>query len=137
EVDLTGTKSWDECIERIRTFVSKNNIPAGKWIIGNGWDQNDWEIKSFPDNILIDRNFPDNPVLLSRIDGHAAIANQQALDKATVKAGDAISGGVIETRGIALTGILVDNAIGKVRAMVPPPDRATLEKVFDLAQKNC
>lgn len=137
EVDLTGTKSWDECIERIRTFVSKNNIPAGKWIIGNGWDQNDWEMKSFPDKILLDRNFPDNPVLLSRIDGHAAIANQQALDKAAVKAGDVINGGVVETKGKALTGILVDNAIGKVRAMVPPPDKATLEKAFDLAQKNC
>lgn len=137
EVDLTGTKNWDECIERIRTFVSKNNIPVGKWIIGNGWDQNDWEMKSFPDKTLLDRNFPDNPVLLSRIDGHAAVANQQALDKASVKAGDVIVGGIIETKGKALTGILVDNAIGKVSAMVPRPDGATLEKVFDLAQKNC
>ena len=137
EVDLTGTKSWDECIERIGAFVSKNNIPAGKWIIGNGWDQNDWEIKSFPNKTLLDRNFPDNPVLLSRIDGHAAVANQQALDKASLKAGDIFGGGVIETKGKTLTGILIDNAIGKVSAMVPQPDKATLEKVFDLAQKNC
>ncbi len=137
EVDLTGTKSWDECIERTRAFVSKNNIPAGKWITGNGWDQNDWEMKSFPDKTLLDKNFPDNPVLLTRIDGHAAVANQQALDIASVKAGDAISGGVIETKGKILTGILVDNAIGKVSAMVPQPDNATLEKVFDRAQQNC
>ncbi|MFT3949981.1 MAG: amidohydrolase [Agriterribacter sp.] len=137
EVDLVGTKNWNECIERIKTFVTKNNIPAGKWIFGNGWDQNDWEIKSFPDKTLLDKNFPGNPVLLSRIDGHAAIANQQALDKATVKAGEIIGGGVIETKGEALTGILIDNAIARVSNVAPLPDNATLEKVFLAAQNNC
>ncbi|MFT3748767.1 MAG: amidohydrolase [Agriterribacter sp.] len=137
EVDLVGTKSWNECIERIKIFVAKNNIPADKWIIGNGWDQNDWEVKSFPDKTLLDENFPGNPVLLSRIDGHAAIANKQALDKASVKAGEVIVGGVIETVGKALTGILIDNAIARVSRVVPLPDNATLEKVFFNAQNNC
>ncbi|PVD49431.1 amidohydrolase [Terrimonas sp.] len=137
EVDLVGTKSWNECIERIKTFVANNNIPAGKWIIGNGWDQNDWEIKSFPDKSLLDKNFPDNAVLLSRIDGHAAIANQRALDKASVKAGEVITGGVFETKDKKLTGILIDNAISKVSSVAPLPDEATLENVFLNAQNNC
>ncbi|MCC6286682.1 MAG: amidohydrolase [Chitinophagaceae bacterium] len=137
EVNLVGTKSWEECIEKIKTFISKNNIPAGKWIIGNGWDQNDWKVKSFPDKTLLDKNFPNNPVLLSRIDGHAAIANQQALDKASVKAGEIIRGGIIETKDKMLTGILVDNAISRVSNIVPLPDNATIEKVFLEAQHNC
>lgn len=137
EVDLVGTKSWDECIERIKAFVAKNNIPADTWISGNGWDQNDWEVKSFPDKILLDKNFPHNPVLLSRIDGHAAIANQQALDKASVRAGEIIAGGVIETKDKMLTGILIDNAIPRVSSVVPLPDNATFEKVLIAAQNNC
>lgn len=137
EVNLVGTKSWDECITRIQTFVSKNNIVAGKWIIGNGWDQNDWDTKSFPDKALLDKTFPANPVLLSRIDGHAAVANQAALDIAGVDIGDKITGGVFETKVNKLTGILIDNAVSKVSAVVPQPDKATLEKVFLLAQQNC
>lgn len=137
EVDLVGTKSWEECIERTKAFVSKNNISAGKWIVGNGWDQNDWNVKSFPEKSLLDKNFPDNPVLLSRIDGHAAIANQVALDKSATKAGDIIIGGVIETKANKLTGMLVDNAIGKVGSIIPQPDNVTLNRVFVAAQHNC
>ncbi len=137
EVNLTGTESWDECITRIKAFVSKNNIPAGKWIVGNGWDQNDWEVKSFPDKTLLDKNFPGNPVLLSRIDGHAAIASQMALDAAGINAGDKVAGGIFETKANRLTGILIDNAVSKLSAIVPKPDKGTLEKVFLSAQQNC
>ena len=137
EVNLVGTKSWAECIARIKAFVAEKNIPANHWIIGNGWDQNDWEVKSFPDRSLLDKNFPGNPVLLSRIDGHAAIANRQALDIAKIKAGDMINGGVIETKNNSLTGILIDNAISKVSAVIPGESEDVLEKTFLDAQHNC
>jgi predicted amidohydrolase YtcJ len=79
-VDLTATESWEECIERIINFITKDSITQsryahkGTWIIGRGWDQNDWKEKEFPDKEALDKLFKDNPVLLTRIDGHAAIA---------------------------------------------------------------
>ena len=75
--DLTGTKSWDEILEKLKVFSKEN--PNG-WIVGNGWDQNDWDIKQFPDNQTLNELFPGRPVILSRIDGHAAIANKVALE---------------------------------------------------------
>ncbi|MBX2925369.1 MAG: amidohydrolase [Chitinophagaceae bacterium] len=137
EVNLVGTKSWDECIARIQAFAEKQRVQAGEWIVGNGWDQNDWVDKVFPGKELLDKNFPQNPVLLSRIDGHAAIANEAALNKAHIKSGDTVQGGLIETKNKKLTGILIDNAIARVSAMIPEPAEDSLEDVFLLAERNC
>ncbi len=71
-VNLVGTKSWAEIIDRVNEFAKTK--PEG-WIIGRGWDQNDWDVKNYPDNKQLDELFPTRPVLLTRIDGHAAIAN--------------------------------------------------------------
>ncbi len=75
QVNLFGTKSWDECIERIKQFVKDRKIKEGDWIQGRGWDQNDWAIKQFPTKELLDINFPNNPIALERVDGHALIVN--------------------------------------------------------------
>src|SRR5690606_24172755 len=77
QVNLTGTRSWEEVIERIKAFIAANPALAKNtgWILGRGWDQNDWLDKSFPDRAQLDSLFPKNPVLLGRVDGHAAIAN--------------------------------------------------------------
>jgi predicted amidohydrolase YtcJ len=133
---LTDTKSWDEVIERLRDYVKTKNIKAGESIIGRGWDQNDWEVKEYPDKEKLDQLFPDNPVLLRRVDGHAAIANQKALDLGGVKAGQKIPGGEIEVKNGKLTGILIDNAIGLARA----PVRQTPEQfsaALTEAQQKC
>src|SRR4030095_13930155 len=74
-VDLTGTNSWDEVIQRAKQFAVEN--PAG-WLLGRGWDPSDWRVKDFPSNEKLNELFPDRPVLLTRVDGHAAIANQKA-----------------------------------------------------------
>ena len=97
QVNLFGTKSWEECIDRIKLFVKQRNIKPGEWIQGRGWDQNDWEIKEFPDKTLLDINFANNPVALERVDGHALIANQRAIDLARVNPGQTINEGAIET----------------------------------------
>ncbi|MDP4263695.1 MAG: amidohydrolase [Bacteroidota bacterium] len=133
-VNLVETNSWDEVLARTKKFAGEN--PDG-WLLGRGWDQNDWPVKEFPDNKQLDELFPGRPVLLQRIDGHAAIANQKALDIAGIKAGDKIPGGEIETKDGKLTGILVDNAVGLVSSKIPAPTAAEIKEALLDAQKNC
>lgn len=137
KVNLTGTKSWEQCISRLQQFATEKHITQGEWITGYGWDQNDWDNKAFPSKTLLDQYFPGNPVFLARIDGHAAMVNQVALDKAGIKAGDTIAGGIIETKAGRLTGILVDNATGRADHAIPAPNNNTLRQLFDEAQQNC
>jgi predicted amidohydrolase YtcJ len=133
-VDLTGTISWEEALERVKQFSIQN--PEG-WITGRGWDQNDWALKEFPDNTELDTLFPDRPVLLKRIDGHAAIANQKALELAGIKAGDTLTGGEIEEMEGTLTGILIDNAIGLVSSKIPESTDDQFKKALQTAEQNC
>jgi predicted amidohydrolase YtcJ len=133
-VNLTGTNTWDEVIEKTREFAAKN--PNG-WVLGRGWDQNDWPAKNFPTNDKLNELFTDRPVLLTRVDGHAAIANQKALEIAGVKAGDKVTGGDVETKDGTLTGILVDNAVDLVSAKIPGQTSAELRKALLDAEQNC
>ena len=137
QVNLVDTKSWAECIERIKKFVSKKNIQPGEWIQGRGWDQNDWDIKTFPTKELLDKNFPANPIVLVRIDGHALIANQQALDLAHIQPGRLLQGGTVETIDGKLTGILIDNAEDLVTAAIPDATAAQYLLALKEAQANC
>ncbi|WP_438968798.1 amidohydrolase [Nonlabens sp.] len=119
-VDLVGTKSYDEVIQRVTDFQNKNNK---SFIIGRGWDQNDWEIKEFPTNQQLNELFPDIPVALTRIDGHAMIANDAALQLAGIDADTDPFGGAIEQQDGKLTGILVDNPMELVEAVFPIDSR--------------
>ncbi len=134
QVDLVGTKSWEEILEKLKQFSLEN--PDG-WIIGRGWDQNDWVKQEFPDNIKLNELFPERPVILSRIDGHAAIANKTALDLAGLKPGQKIAGGDLETINNKLSGILIDNAQGAVYAKIPDQTEAQIRESLIDAQKNC
>ncbi|MEO7925035.1 MAG: amidohydrolase [Chitinophagaceae bacterium] len=133
-VNLMGTGSWEEVIEKTKLFATEN--PDG-WLLGRGWDQNDWTIKEFPSNEKLTELFPDRPVLLTRVDGHAAVANQKALDLAGIKAGDTLTGGEIEEMEGTLTGILVDNAVGLVSAKIPATTDEQFKKALQAAEKNC
>ena len=134
EADLRNAHSWDEIVDTVNSFA-RNNVDG--WIIGNGWDQNLWKDKQFPNKAKLDSLFPVRPVLLSSIDGHAAIANQAALNIAGVKPGQTIIGGTIETVKGKLTGILTDNAIGIVSRKIPEPDDTVSEHALMDAQRNC
>ena len=133
-VNVMGTRSWDEVIEKVKTFAAAN--PEG-WITGRGWDQNDWATKDFPTNLKLNELFPDRPVLLRRVDGHAAIANQQALDLAGIKAGDTLTGGEIDEMEGTLTGLLIDNAVGLVAAKIPDASDEKFKNALQAAEKNC
>lgn len=132
--DLTGTESWDEIIERLKAFDAENKEG---WLEGRGWDQNDWKVKDFPTNEKLNELFPNRPVVLSRVDGHAAIANQKALDLAGIKAGDRLDGGEIEVINGKLTGVLVDNATELVYSKIPQPSVNKLKEALLDAQQNC
>lgn len=133
-VNLNGTGSWDEVVGKTKQFAAEN---SQGWLLGRGWDQNDWPVKNFPTNDKLNELFPDRPVLLTRVDGHAAIANRKALEMAGVKAGDKLTGGDIETKDGKLTGILVDNAVDLVSAKIPNQTAAELRKALLDAQQNC
>ncbi|MDX1937061.1 MAG: amidohydrolase family protein [Flavihumibacter sp.] len=132
--DLTGTSSWQAIIDTLQSFATTH---TDGWLIGRGWDQNDWAIKEFPSNELLNKLFPNRPVLLTRVDGHAAIANNKALALAGIKPGDKMVGGTFETSNNQLTGLLVDNAVDKVAAQIPLPTAAQMKTALLDAQANC
>jgi predicted amidohydrolase YtcJ len=120
EVDLRGTKSMKEIIARIKTFQKVKN-PA--FIVGNGWDQNDWEVKKYPTKADLDAEFPNIPVVLNRVDGHAIIVNSKALKLAGITKDTEAIGGQIEMANGEPTGILVDNPMELVFKIIPKPNR--------------
>lgn len=132
--NLVGTKSWEEIVEKIKDY--SKSAPKF-WLYGRGWDQNDWQVKEFPTNEILDELFPDRPVYLKRIDGHAAIANQKALDLAKVTIETKISGGDIEQKNGKLTGILVDNAMDLVEKVIPQIEDEMAIRYFGELQKEC
>ena len=135
QVDLVGTDTWEETVTRVKTFADQH--PGLPWIQGRGWDQNRWPGKIYPTNEELNKLFPGKPVIITRVDGHASIANQKAMDMAGIKAGQTIVGGYIEVKDGKLTGVLIDNADDKVYAQIPDPTKEVYIESLQAAQKNC
>lgn len=133
--DLTKTASFQEVLDKLRIFRENNQDKT--WILGRGWDQNDWNDKSFPSKDELDKLFPDIPVFLERIDGHAAIANTEAFRLAGITNGTAVQGGIIEKRDGKFTGILLDNAMDQVKKVIPAPTREEKIRALKTAEANC
>ena len=132
--DLRGTGSFDEIVEILKIHAEK--YPHG-WILGRSWDQNDWEDKSFPTNEKLNELFPDRPVLLTRVDGHAGIANQAALDLSGFSEDTQIEGGKLEIKNGKLTGLLIEKALDRLRAIVPESGPDEIVAMLKDAQQNC
>jgi predicted amidohydrolase YtcJ len=122
-VDLTGTSSYDEVIARVAARAK--TMQPGQWIIGRGWDQNDWGDTRFPTHDKLTAAVPNNPVYLTRIDGHAGLANAAALKAANITAQtrDPEGGHIERTADGSPAGVFVDNAQGLLRRVVPRPTR--------------
>jgi len=118
QVDLRGTKSMQEVISRIQAFQKEKNH---KFIVGRGWDQNDWVVKEFPSKAILDKYFPNTPVVLERIDGHALVVNSKVLSMANITKDTKVTGGQIEIVNGELTGVLIDNPMELVFNIIPKP----------------
>ena len=134
EINLNGIRSFQEIVELINS--KKDSYPE-EWIVGRGWDQNLWEKKEFPTRSDLDILFPDRPVVLIRVDGHALLANGEALRRSGIKNPDEYQPGEVELKNGRLTGILSENAADKVRNIIPFPIREVQLKLLKWAEKNC
>jgi predicted amidohydrolase YtcJ len=134
-VDLMFVNSWEEVINRVKDFAAKH--PGTSWIRGRGWDQNRFPGKQFPTNEQLNALFPDRPVILERVDGHASIANNAALAIAGIKAGQTMEGGSFVVANGKLTGLLIDNAVGMVEKFAPAVTKEDYKNWLTAAQANC
>lgn len=132
QVDLRGTKSFEEVLNRVQDYSKNKELSA---ILGRGWDQNDWKDKSLPNKSKLDSLFPDIPVALRRIDGHALLVNQKALDMAGINEKTKIKGGTIIKNNGRLSGVLVDSPISLVTSILPKPSLNEQIKALKDAEK--
>lgn len=133
QVDLRGSKSIGEIEKRL---LSYNKNSPSDIIIGSGWDQNLWKNKAFPNNIFLNRLFPDKSVLLKRIDGHALLVNDLVIKKAGISSKTKVKGGSILVENNKPTGVLVDNAMDLVMGILPPNTSKDITKALIDAEKK-
>jgi len=136
-IDLVGTKSYLDIVDLVKDKVK--TIKPGEWIRGRGWDQNDWEMKEFPHHKFLSEVTPDNPVILSRIDGHAILVNRMAmevagLDKLTP---DPDGGKIIRDINGYPSGIFIDNAEKLITDLVPKYSTENLRNIIQNAAHQC
>jgi predicted amidohydrolase YtcJ len=136
-LNLVGTTSAEEVAEIVKKRAQE--IQPGLWISGRGWDQNDWQIKEFPSASLLDRIAPDNPVYLTRIDGHAIWVNTKAMDIAGIipQTPDPEGGKILHDAHGAPTGVFIDNAVDLVAKSIPELTDKDVEQRLNLALNEC
>jgi predicted amidohydrolase YtcJ len=130
---LRGTTSFDQIVEMVRQRAA--TARPGEWIQGRSWDQNDWPVKDWPTHDKLTAAAPNNPVYLTRVDGHAAMVNKAALDAAgiTAETPDPAGGRLIRTTSGDPTGVLIDSAQTLVANKIPPVSPRQLEEQILLA----
>lgn len=134
EIDLRGTTSPAQICALVAAAA-----PGEGWLEGRNWDQNDWAVKEYPDRALLDAVTGARPALLRRVDGHAAWANTEALRRAGINAAtpDPAGGSILRDARGEPTGILVDNAVSLVAAVIPDAGAAEVRRRLELAAAHC
>ena len=137
QADLSELDSPEELVERLRQH--RNNYPDAAWILGRGWDQNRFDPPVYPSRDLLDAAFPDVPVYIVRVDGHAAVVNTKALELAGIgeQVPEAIPGGEFITENRRLTGVLIDNAMEVVRTSIPSASTQEKIRALNEAERDC
>ena len=138
EADLRGTISEQEAIQRVTSFVAKASANNEQWVVGRGWNQVLWDKPEFPTKTALDIALPNRPVMLSRIDSHAIWVNSKALALAGITADTTSPAGgeIVKDAQGQPTGILIDNAMNLVEALLPQPDEEALTAQLDAATRH-
>jgi len=134
KVRLEGTKSYDEVLDRLIAFQKEKKL---SFITGRGWDQNDWDVKKLPNKYKLDSVFPDTPVAIRRVDGHAMLLNQAAINLTTLDENTHVEGGEIVKENGELTGLLIDQAMRFVGEVIPEPSLKETVLAIKDAEKIC
>ncbi len=131
EVNMKDARDETEFVRRLAEKAKA--VPAGRWIQGGNWDEEAWPDAKLPTRWMIDSVTPNNPVWISRYDGHAGLANSLALKLAGITKGTkSPPGGVIvrDEKTGEPTGVLKDNAEGLVERAMPRPTEAEVEEAL-------
>ena len=136
-VNLTGTMSYDDVIEKVVERAS--TLAPGTWIRGRGWDQNDWADTRFPTHEALSEAVPDHPVWLTRIDGHAGLANENAMAMAgiTAETVDPDGGKILRNANGTPTGVFVDNAELLIQELIPSLTPMDRRRMLAAASEAC
>jgi predicted amidohydrolase YtcJ len=128
-LNLEGTNTRADFLGKVKTRAAQT--APGKWITGRGWIETFWQPPTFPTREELDKITPNNPVFLTRADGHASVVNSAALKTAKVEqhTPDPFGGQILKTDG-ELNGMLLDNAMDLVAKNIPPPTQAEREQAF-------
>ena len=130
-LNLEGTNTLEDFLAKMKTRVAQTE--RGKWITARGWIETFWKPPQFPTRNDLDKIAPDNPVFLTRADGHAAIANSAALNIAKIdkNTSNPFGGEILKDKQNGEpTGMLLDNAMDLVAKNIPKPTEAEKEKAF-------
>ena len=136
-IDLVGTNSFQEVLDLVNEKVK--TVEPGEWIRGRGWDQNDWEIKEFPHHKSLSKISPNNPVMLSRIDGHAILVNQKTMEIAGIdgNTSDPDGGKIFHELNGKPTGIFLDNAEILITDHIPKYSIEKIRGIIKNAANRC
>lgn len=132
--DLQQTKSFDDLLKVIEEH--KSGSPS-EWIVGRGWDQNNWPGQNFPSNVELNSIYPDNPVVLIRIDGHAVLANEAAIKISGLRPDSLKDPSQAIIKNGKFTGIFFEGLADSLRTLVPPPTGEELEKLLLQSAVEC
>ncbi|GIK20495.1 MAG: amidohydrolase [Leptolyngbya sp. PLA2] len=136
-LDLRLSRSYDEVVAIVAARA--RTTPPGEWIVGRGWDHESWPDKRLPTHDALSAAVPDHPVWLSRVDGHAGLANDAAMRLARIAddTADPPGGEIVRDAHGRATGILIDNAMPIVRAAITGAGVGTTEELLLKAQELC
>ena len=130
--DLTKARSYQEVIDIAQEYHRMN--PSG-WIVGRGWDQNKWPGRKFPDKSKLDKLFPETPVVLTRVDGHAVLANEAAIRAAGLTAPLDSKEALLE-KGVP-TGVFLEHTADRIKNAIPMPSLGELADLLEKAAGLC
>src|SRR6202171_3076287 len=135
--NVAGSNSFAELVDRLRSHAKA--VKPGAWILGRGWDQTRWASKEFPTHEQLSRAFPDNPVVLERIDGHAVLATARALELAHVTSmtAEPSGGRILKLASGSPSGVFVDNATGLINRAIPAATREQTRSAILAAIDEC